>query len=113
MGARDLLAELADKGLTVTTDGERLVIRPASKLTESLRTELRTAKPDVLAIVARRTCADCAHRTRRKTCGEPVSAGLLPHFGIVFCELLPATQAALCQAFVCLDRLMISESVEG
>lgn len=46
-----------------------------------------------------RVCADCAHRTRRKTCAEPVAAGLAPHFGIVFCELLQATQAGRCPAF--------------
>lgn len=99
MGARDLLAELADMGVTVTVDDERLVIRPASKLTDALRAGLRAAKPELLAIIAPRTCAGCAHVTRRKTCGEPVAAGLVPHFGIVFIELLPATQAARCPAF--------------
>lgn len=29
-------------------------------------------------------CATCAHRTPARTCGEPVAAGLLPRFGVVF-----------------------------
>ena len=37
MGARDLLAELAGAGLSVRAEGERLVIRPASKLTDGMR----------------------------------------------------------------------------
>ena len=34
MGARDLLADLVGAGLHVATDGDRLLIRPASKLTD-------------------------------------------------------------------------------
>ena len=52
MGARDLLADLADAGVTVTTDGDRLVIRPASKLTDPMRAALRDAKPELLALLA-------------------------------------------------------------
>jgi hypothetical protein len=46
-----------------------------------------------------RTCADCAHQTRRRTCREPVRAGLVDSFGIVFVELLRANQAAQCPAY--------------
>jgi citrate lyase beta subunit len=49
MGARDLLAELADLGVTVTADGDKLVIRPASKLTDDLRAALRAHKAELLA----------------------------------------------------------------
>lgn len=52
MGARDLLANLAGAGVIVTADGDRLVIRPASKLTDEQRTALRAAKPEVLALLA-------------------------------------------------------------
>jgi virulence-associated protein VagC len=52
MGARELLADLADVGLTVTADGDRLVIRPASKLTDTMREALREAKPDLLVLLA-------------------------------------------------------------
>jgi hypothetical protein len=52
MGARDLLAELSGSGLTVTADGDRLVIRPASKLTDTHRDALRRAKPELLALLS-------------------------------------------------------------
>jgi len=52
MGARELLHNLADAGLSVTADGDRLVIRPASKLTDDMRTALRQAKPELLALLA-------------------------------------------------------------
>lgn len=99
MGARDLLADLAGLGVTVTAHGDRLVIRPASRLTDGHRAELREAKAELLAILGARACADCAHQTRRRTCREPVRAGLVDSFGIVFLELLPADQAAQCPAF--------------
>lgn len=52
MGARDLLAELADAGVSVRAEGERLVIRPASKLTCAMRSALIEAKPELLALLA-------------------------------------------------------------
>lgn len=52
MGARDLLADLAGLGVTVTAHGDRLVIRPASKLTDDIRERLRAAKPELLAVLA-------------------------------------------------------------
>jgi virulence-associated protein VagC len=52
MGARELLHDLTGAGLTVTTEGDRLVIRPASKLTDKLRAALRQAKPELMAILA-------------------------------------------------------------
>ena len=55
MGARQLLAELAEVGLSVIADGDKLVIRPASKLTEPMRVALRDAKPELLALLAGRT----------------------------------------------------------
>ena len=52
MDARELLADLAAAGLKVTAAGDRLVIRPASKLTDDIRNALRDAKPAVLALLA-------------------------------------------------------------
>lgn len=49
MGARELLAELAGAGLTVAVDGDRLLVKPASKLTDDVRASLRAAKAEVLA----------------------------------------------------------------
>ena len=52
MGARDLLAALTGAGFTIAVDGDRLVIRPWSKLSESMRDALREAKPELLALLA-------------------------------------------------------------
>lgn len=51
MGARDVLNALADAGLSVQADGDRLVIRPASRLTDALRANVRSAKPGLLALL--------------------------------------------------------------
>ena len=69
MGARDLLDELTRAGLTVTPDGDRLVVRPAARLTDALRNALRGAKLEVLALLTEparpyrlsRAEADAAH----------------------------------------------------
>lgn len=52
MGARDLLADLGGAGFTVSAEGGRLVIRPASKLTENTRAAVRDCRPVLLALVA-------------------------------------------------------------
>jgi hypothetical protein len=52
MGARELLAELQERGMTVVAKGDRLVIRPASKLTDDTRNALRAAKPELLVLLA-------------------------------------------------------------
>jgi hypothetical protein len=49
MGARDLLEALAVAGLAVTTEGDRLVVTPAGRLTDELRQAIRALKPDLLA----------------------------------------------------------------
>jgi hypothetical protein len=54
MGARELLDELAGAGFTVAADGDNLVIRPASKLTDDQRAAVRAAKPDLLTLLAER-----------------------------------------------------------
>ena len=57
MGARDLLEDLAGAGLSVTAEGDRLVIRPASKLTDPMRSALRACKPELIALLAGRAMA--------------------------------------------------------
>ena len=42
------------------------------------------------------TCADCLHMLRRGTCGQPVAAGLMASFGIVW---PPEGHGATCPAF--------------
>lgn len=51
MGARDLLDALSDAGLSVAAEGDQLVIRPGSKLTDDLRAALREAKSELLALL--------------------------------------------------------------
>ncbi|MDT8998989.1 hypothetical protein RQP53_06875 [Paucibacter sp. APW11] len=51
MGARDLLDALGDAGMSVAAEGDRLVIRPGSKLTDELRAALREVKPELLALL--------------------------------------------------------------
>lgn len=45
-----------------------------------------------------RSCIACEFRSRRKTCLEPVAAGLADHFSIRFCAQVPA-HGATCAAF--------------
>ena len=52
MGARDLLNDLSQAGLTIESDGSHLLIRPASLLTDELRSRVREAKPELLALLS-------------------------------------------------------------
>ena len=52
MGARELLLELADAGLRIEANGDKLFIRPASKVTDDMRVALREAKPALLALLS-------------------------------------------------------------
>ncbi len=51
MGARELLHTLAGAGLSVSADGDRLLVRPASLLTGEMRQRLRDAKPELLVLL--------------------------------------------------------------
>lgn len=94
MGAADLLQHLRTTGFSITADGDRLVIRPASKLTDDMRKALREQKPKLLALLfdaaaaslppdaVVQACTGCRHLTRRKTCTEPAAAGLEPPPGL-------------------------------
>lgn len=64
MGARDLLDGLAGAGVNLTVDGDRLVVRPASKHTAELRAALRESKPELLALLAGE--AERSARTRAR-----------------------------------------------
>ena len=124
MGARDLLDDLASAGLSVTAAGDRLFIRPASKLTDPMRAALREAKPELLALLSdeasndctqpvaipTQTCAGCQNLTRRKTCTEPAAAGLDPPPGLPIgaawfgIRWPPAGHGATCPAFEATQR---------
>jgi hypothetical protein len=51
MGARELLANLSDAGIHVVAESRRLVVRPASKLTDAMRAALVQVKPELLALL--------------------------------------------------------------
>ena len=51
MGARDLLADLVGAGLHVAIDGDHLLIRPASRLTDCMRAALLEAKAELLVLL--------------------------------------------------------------
>ena len=116
MDALELLRQLITDGLRLArAGGEQIRATPASALTDGHRQAIRAHRtallrlldeapiPPTTAIVqvqgAARSCSDCANFTRRKTCTEPVAAGLLTvaqGFGILWPE--PA-RAATCTAF--------------
>lgn len=124
MGAHELLRQLIRDGLRLArAGGEQIRATPASALTDGHRQAIRAHRtallrlldeapiPPTTAIVqvqgAARCCSECANFTRRKTCTEPVAAGLLTvaqGFGIVWPE--PA-RAATCTAFAVLAAIAL------
>jgi len=112
MSAADLLQQLRLEGFGLTVDGDRLIVTPATELTDERRALIRQHKTELLALLSEwpdesqqesepaRTCANCRHRLRLGTCSEPISAGLLTEeqgFGIVW----PApAHAATCPAWL-------------
>lgn len=53
MDARALLADLARAGISVRANGDELVIRPSTRVTEDMRSAVRDAKPDLLILLRR------------------------------------------------------------
>ena len=49
----DTLATLTDMGLTLEADGERLIVQPASKLTDDTRALIRDHKAELIAEIER------------------------------------------------------------
>jgi hypothetical protein len=52
MDARDVLATLAGAGFAVTAEGDRIVVRPGSRLTDEQRAAVRAVKGELLALLA-------------------------------------------------------------
>ena len=112
MSAADLLQRLRLEGFGLTVDGNRLIVTPGSELTDARRALIRQHKLALLVLLSEwpdeaqhedddeRTCANCRHRLRLGTCGEPITAGLLTEkrgFGIVWPD---PGHAATCPAWV-------------
>lgn len=53
MGARELLADLTRAGFSIEAAGDKLVVKPAAKLTDDIRTAIRKAKPELLTLLTR------------------------------------------------------------
>lgn len=92
MGAAEIFTRMRAAGFRLDTDGEKLLVRPGSKLTEDLRQELRRSKPELIRLLKSRpaqACTTCRHQSRIATCLRPVEAGLLTAqqgFGIAWPE---------------------------
>ncbi len=110
MTAAELLADLRDRGFSVEADADRLLVSPRSRLTDDDRERIRQVLQELLAALREPLhvladtdvaidCGACRHQSRRRTCLQPVAAGLVDEFEIVFTELLPAAQAAQCPAY--------------
>lgn len=95
MGARDLLAELAGAGLSVTVDGGNLVIRPRELLTDDLRNAVKANKPDLLTILKAPAMppADAASDDQAQAAAE-ATAMLLKRLRRVGLDAESAEQAA-------------------
>lgn len=67
MGAPDVLHLIRESGLTLTSDGDRLIVTPSDRLTDDLRTLIRDNKPGILDALE----SESAELTRLvRLCGE-------------------------------------------
>ena len=84
MGAPALLQQLRNSGFDLDVAGDRLLVTPASRLTDADRADIRNFKVELLAMLtgqppltsdtvltpatAGRTCTDCQHILPHGTC---------------------------------------------
>lgn len=114
MGAPDLLQQLRGAGLSINVRGDKLVVTPASLLTDADRAAIRSLKLELVELVLGRgrphgdqdttndrACLACRHCGEYRNCVEPVAAGLASKFSIVW---PPEAHATLCPAFVQKER---------
>lgn len=95
MSCADLIRNLAQAGLRLTADGERLIVTPAARLTDELRALIREQKGELMRSLAspaetsavagqglggdddRIACTTCRHfRVVPKRCSNHVRAGM-------------------------------------
>ncbi len=62
MSPDDVLRELAERGVTLVADGERLRARPREAITPDLRAALLAHKPDLMRLLGDREAADIGWR---------------------------------------------------
>ena len=72
MSAEGLISALKTRGVCLLVDGDCLVAEPASKLTETDRSNIRRHKLELIALLARRplVTAQAEARTLIRTCKE-------------------------------------------
>lgn len=70
MNAPHVLHRLQQSGLTVTTDGERLIVTPAERLTNDTRQLIRDNKPGIVAALqsSNRAIAEAQSLVDELTC---------------------------------------------
>jgi hypothetical protein len=69
MGVADLLIRWHNAGFRLDIAGDKLLVAPASELTDELREELRRAKPELMALLRQSpgwTDADISRFTKRR-----------------------------------------------
>jgi len=82
MSILDLIVELRSKGGSLEVNDGKLI---AKNISSSMLEKLKENKAEVIAFLSSSTsCSTCEHITRKKSCGEPVLAGLSTHFSIVW-----------------------------
>lgn len=74
MGARELLGDLADIGVTVRAVGGNLVIQPAGVITDAHRAEVRARKPELLVLLQAAVPQAAAPSNTRQATAAPSSA---------------------------------------
>jgi hypothetical protein len=70
MGAFDLLQTLASAGITVAAEAGRLLVVPASKLTDTMREALRASKPELVQMLTPHAPPPSRERPYRLTKAE-------------------------------------------
>ena len=67
MGATEQLSRLQAQGFRLDVDGDMLVVKPAVRLADAVRTEIRANKPELIRALQRRTASPSLSETLRAT----------------------------------------------
>ena len=82
MSPDDVLHQLAERGVTLVAEGERLRARPREAITPDLRATLAAYKPDLLRLLESRDSAEVQWRVeamRRQVRPGPIFPFLVGH----------------------------------
>lgn len=105
MGAPDVLHLIRESGLTLTADGDRLIVTPSDRLTDDLRTLIRDNKPGVLNALE----SEAVELTRLvRLCGERYDFAEAVH-----AEALAAALADPVDALTCFRTMAVEARKPG